>query len=107
MPLSNTSTDPYEHDSEVIEHNPFPNPSIEIFELYARVRQLQRALTDARRAYADLVAACRAALAARADGEPDADAWAYIVDELPPAPPGHPLHHSGRDGSGPTAGVGR
>lgn len=92
MPLSYTAG-PY--DSEENEYNPYPNPAIETIELYARLRQLRRALTDTRHAYANLVAACRAALTAHHDGE--ADPWAYIVDELPPAPPGHPLHHPNND----------
>lgn len=46
-------------------------------------------LALARRAYADLVAACRAGLLAHRDGE--SDAWCYLADELPPAPAGHPL----------------
>lgn len=43
-----------------------------------------------RRDYADLVAACRAGLLAKIEG--DALAWDYVSDALPPAPPGHPLH---------------
>lgn len=49
-------------------------------------------LVQVRRAHADLVAACRAGLVARQDGELDESAWRYITDELPPAPLGHPLH---------------
>lgn len=41
------------------------------------------------RLYADLVAACRAGLLAAQEG--DSDPWWYLRDELPPAPPGHPL----------------
>ena len=65
--------------------------------LFAALRTIQvEALTLvgelalARRAYADLVAACRAGLLAHRDGEPDA--WCYLTEELPPAPAGHPLH---------------
>jgi hypothetical protein len=54
--------------------------------------QLQRDLSAARLAYADLVAAARATLTALADHEPD-DPLFYLRDELPPPPPGHPLHH--------------
>jgi len=44
---------------------------------------------------ANLTAAARAALTAVQDR--DTDPWAYLRDELPPAPPGHPLHAIGRD----------
>ncbi len=75
---------------EVTEHeySPFPSPADEATELATQLRAF-------RHAYANLVAACRAALTAHHDGE--ADPWAYIVDELPPAPPGHPLHHPDND----------
>lgn len=58
--------------------------------LVGEVRRLRVALWTVRLQYADLVAAGRAALLAAADGEPDP--WGYLRDELPPAPPGHPLH---------------
>jgi hypothetical protein len=47
-------------------------------------------LAEARRRYADLLAAARAALAAEADGEPDA--WAYLRDEI--------THQTGRQVGG-------
>lgn len=53
-------------------------------------------LVQVRRAYADLVAACRAGLVARRDGEPEESAWRYLTDELPAAPLGHPLHPASR-----------
>jgi len=70
---------------EVTEHefNPYPNPAVEAATLGAQLGAF-------RRAYANLVAACRAALLAQRDGE--ADPWAYLRDELPEPPPGHPLH---------------
>lgn len=51
------------------------------------VDRLARLLLQARRAYADLAAAARAALAAHAEGE--ADPWWYLRDELgaQPTPP--------------------
>jgi hypothetical protein len=68
------------------------DPAHEMAELRARTGRLEIMLAHARRAYADLVAACRAALNAWADGEPD-PLW-YVRDELPkstnenPPPPG-------------------
>jgi hypothetical protein len=61
----------------------------EVSDAAADVDGLEARLADARRVYADLVAACRAALTAHADGE--ADPLSYVRDELPAAPPGHPL----------------
>jgi hypothetical protein len=61
----------------------------ELEELASTVNALETMLARTRRAYADLLAACRAALTAHADGE--ADPWWYLRDQLPPAPPGHPL----------------
>lgn len=58
--------------------------------LAVEVRRLRAALWAVRIRYANLVAAGRATLVAAADGE--ADPLAYLRDELPPAPPGHPLH---------------
>ncbi|WP_173078253.1 hypothetical protein [Phytohabitans rumicis] len=77
--LSNNPTDPIEH----CEVNPtIPNPETEsVAELRAQIRRLQSRLAAVRRAYADLVAACRAALGAHADGE--ADPLVYLRDELP------------------------
>lgn len=65
----------------------------ELGEVYREVEHLDGMLRRTRRVYADLVAACRAALAADADGEPDP--LSYVRDELPDAPPGHPLNTSG------------
>jgi hypothetical protein len=67
--------------------------------IHVEVLSLVGELALARRAYADLVAACRAGLLALRDGE--TDPWQYLAEELPPAPPGHPLHpaHSERTGS--------
>jgi hypothetical protein len=61
----------------------------ELADLAARVSRLETMLAHIRRVYADLVAACRAALTAAADGEPDP--LSYVRDELPAAPEGHPL----------------
>ncbi len=47
--------------------------------------RLTRSLTDVRRAYADLLAAARAALSAQADGE--SDPWWYLRDELAASQP--------------------
>jgi hypothetical protein len=58
--------------------------------IHVEALSLVAELALARRSYADLVAACRAGLLAMLDGEPDA--WHYLAEELPPAPPGHPLH---------------
>ena len=153
MPVPDPKSDPYDSKETENEHIRYPNPAIEVIELYGRLHQLRRALTDTRhgyqllvaacratlsglsiggdaltncdahsyddsevtehefnpypnpaaeaatlgaqlgafrRAYANLVAACRAALLAQRDGE--ADPWAYLRDELPEPPPGHPLH---------------
>lgn len=57
--------------------------------LNALARRLSTALAAVELAYANLVAAGRATLLADADGEPDP--LSYLRDELPPAPPGHPL----------------
>jgi hypothetical protein len=58
-----------------------------------------------RRVYADLVAACRAGLLARRDGETDAACWSYVTSELPSPPPGHPLHDDpATDPTGPAGG---
>jgi hypothetical protein len=51
--------------------------------------RLRARLVVCRRAYADLVAAGWAGLAAICDGDPDP--WGYLVDELPRPPAGHPL----------------
>lgn len=85
--MTNPDNHPDEH-SEVNqpepEHTPYRNE-------YAYLTgEVGRMLAELRRAYANLVAACRAALSARRDGEPYP--WRYIEDELPPPPPGHPLH---------------
>ena len=64
--------------------------NVETLTLAGDLALAQQALTDQRRAYADLVAACRAGLLAAGEGDPDP--WGYIVDELPAAPEGHPLH---------------
>jgi hypothetical protein len=48
------------------------------------VDRLARLLGQARNAYANLAAAARAALSARAEGE--ADPWWYLQDELGPHP---------------------
>ena len=53
-------------------------------------------LARTRRAYADLVAGCRAGMLAAGEGE--ADPWRYVADELPPVPPGHPLANSAGGG---------
>jgi hypothetical protein len=53
--------------------------------------RLRARLVVCRRAYADLVAAGWAALAAVCEGDPDP--WGYLVDELPRPPAGHPLTH--------------
>jgi hypothetical protein len=55
-------------------------------------------LARTRRAYADLVAACRAGMLAARDGE--ADPWRYVAEELPAVPAGHPLTKSGGGGAG-------
>jgi hypothetical protein len=60
-------------------------------------------LVQLRRGYADLVAACRAGLVARHDGQSEESAWRYITDELPPAPLGHPLHTTSTTGTASTA----
>jgi hypothetical protein len=70
-------------------HEPDRNEEAEVNTLRNKIHRLEILLKVARRAYADLVAAARAALTAQADGEPDP--WAYLRDELPPPPPGHPL----------------
>lgn len=61
-----------------------PDPARDAARLRAR-------LVACRRAYADLVAAGWAALAAACDGDPDP--LGYLVDELPRPPAGHPLTH--------------
>ena len=73
------------------EFNPYPNPGAETATLGAQLGRLHRELSRVRRAYADLVAACRAALLAYQEGEQDP--WWYLRDQLPTPPPGHPLHH--------------
>ncbi|MEJ3745454.1 hypothetical protein WEI85_19445 [Actinomycetes bacterium KLBMP 9797] len=66
-----------------------PNdPTDEMGELRARTGRLEIMLVHARRSYADLVAACRAALNAWADGEPD-PLW-YVRDQLPRSTTGNP-----------------
>ncbi|WP_173056120.1 hypothetical protein [Phytohabitans houttuyneae] len=72
------------------EFNPFPTPDAATAALGAQLGQLRRELARVQQAYANLVAACQAALTARHDGEPDP--WWFIEDELPPTPPGHPLN---------------
>ena len=62
-------------------------------QLQHEIARLRVRLWYVRRAYADLLAACRAALLAHGEGE--ADPWWYLRDELPPAPHGHPLARSG------------
>ena len=69
--------------------------------LVGELRRLRVQVWTLRLRYADLVAAGRAALLAAAEGEPNP--WAYLVDELPAPPPGHPLH---RDGHGSPGGGG-
>jgi hypothetical protein len=64
-------------------------------QLHARIGRLETLLRKTQYAYANLVAACRATLGAHADGE--RDPLSYLRDELPPAPPQHPL--SGHDRS--------
>ncbi|MGH3992509.1 MAG: hypothetical protein ACRDSN_08590 [Pseudonocardiaceae bacterium] len=61
--------------------------------LLVELRRARAALAIMRLRYANLVAAGRATLVAAADGE--ADPLAYLRDELPPAPPDHPLHGMG------------
>jgi hypothetical protein len=80
--LSDQPTHPSNDETEVI-------TTRTIRDLRAKIHRLEILLRVARRLYADLVAAARAALAAHADGEPDP--WSYLRDELPPPPPGHPL----------------
>ncbi|MCW6008227.1 hypothetical protein K1W54_27330 [Micromonospora sp. CPCC 205371] len=70
----------------------------ELADLAARVDRLETILAAYRRVYADLVAACRAALTAHADGEPD-PLW-YLRDQLPVVPPGHPLSETRGAGGG-------
>lgn len=70
-------------------HEPDYNQEVEVISLHNKIYRLEILLRVARRAYADLVAAARAALTAQADGEPDP--WSYLREELPPPPPGHPL----------------
>jgi hypothetical protein len=70
-------------------HQPDPNSEHEVIALRNKLYRLEILLRIARRAYADMVAAARAALTAHADGEPDP--WSYLRDELPPPPPSHPL----------------
>ncbi len=57
-------------------------------ELVDEVARLWVLLAITRRAYADLVAAGRATLAAHSDGEDDP--LCYLRDELPDPPPEHP-----------------
>jgi hypothetical protein len=52
----------------------------EVPTLCAEIDRLSRLLGQARLAYANLTAACRATLAAWAEGEPDP--WWYLRDEL-------------------------
>jgi hypothetical protein len=73
-----------------------PNPASVVVEVIGHVpmlcdeiERLARLLAQARYAYANLTAAARAALSARAEGE--VDPWWYLCDELgeqPPATPG-------------------
>jgi len=90
--LTDRDAHPYD-EREVTERefNPYPNPGAETAALGAQLGRLHRELSRVRRAYADLVAACRAALLAYQEGEQDP--WWYLRDELPAPPPGHPLHH--------------
>lgn len=70
--------------------------NVEALSLAGELALAHRAQAEARRAYADLVAACRAGLLAVRDG--DSQAWRFLADELPEAPAGHPLnpeHHAG------------
>ena len=55
--------------------------------------RLTRSLVEVRRAYADLLAAARAALAAHGEGE--SDPWWYLRDELGAAVPPVPVDESG------------
>ena len=57
-------------------------------ELVDELARLWVLLVTTRRAYADLVAAGRATLAAHSDGEDDP--LCYLRDELPDPPPEHP-----------------
>ena len=94
-----TDRNAYPHDDREVterEFNPYPNPDAETAALGAQLAQLHREHTRVRQAYTNLVAACRAALLAAAEGEQDP--WWYLRDELPPPPPGHPLHHQHDEG---------
>jgi hypothetical protein len=74
----------------------------EVPRLCEEIDRLARLLGQARRAYANLAAAARAALAAHADGEPDP--WWYLRDELADQQP--PPHTSRRAGPGRSTGAG-
>jgi hypothetical protein len=69
----------------------------EIPALCAEIDRLARLLGQARCAYANLAAAGRAALAARAEGE--ADPWWYLRDELGQQPPSTPETGTGSGGA--------
>ena len=90
--MTNRNAYPYD-EREVTERefNPYPNPDAETVALGAQLGRLHRELIRVRRAYTNLVAACRAALLAAQEGEQDP--WWYLRDELPAPPPGHPLRH--------------
>jgi hypothetical protein len=66
------------------------------------VDRLARLLGQARHAYANLTAAARAALSARAEGE--ADPWWYLRDELAPNPNPEPIPGEAVTSAGPGAG---
>ena len=73
-PSDNREVTPHVYDDRVF--NPYPSSAVQAGALDAQLAQY-------RRAYANLVAACRAGLLAQSDGET--------------APHGHPLHPHGRD----------
>lgn len=60
---------------------------------YGRAGTINAEVRRLRLAYAQLVAACWAGLAAARDGDPDP--WRYIREQVPPAPAGHPFHGPG------------